>query len=164
MKTTWLAGCAVAALGLMGCNSISPCTRIDLGGNLTPETLRRFEAESKHAAACCPDDRMADLERSNWWPLGILAYWWQGAVMRTETAPGRASYTVQRSQGFGPLSVLYVTSTHATYNDQGQRLSSMTGSSVLLGHLAMLHRSESVLPDGARQEVRSCRAPARAVS
>ncbi len=154
MKTTCLVGFAVAMLGLLGCSSAHPYTRIDLSQNLSPATLTRFAAESEDAAACHAGAGMADLERTNWWPLGILAYWWQGSAMRTEAAPGKPAYMVQTSQGFGPVSILYVTSTHSTYDDQGQRLSTMTGSNVLLGHLAMIHSSENVLADGRTQEVR----------
>ena len=153
MKTTWLVTFAVMALGLLGCSSAHPYTRIDLGQNLSPATLTRFAGEAKDAAACCPGAQMTTLERTNWWPLGILVYWWQGAAMRTEVAPGRAAYMVQSSQGFGPISILYVTSTHSSYNDKGERLSTMTGSNVLLGHLAMIHTGENVLPDGRKQEV-----------
>lgn len=153
MKTTWLVTFAVLALGLLGCSSAHPYSRIDLGQDLSPETIRRFESESEDAAACCPGARMTEFEHTNWWPLGILAYWWQGSAMRTDVAPGKAGYMVQASQGLGPVAILYETSTHSTYNGQGQRLSTMTGSNVLLGHLAMIHRSETVLPDGRKQEV-----------
>jgi hypothetical protein len=154
MKVVWLSACVAVGLGLLGCASVPPYTRLDLKQNLSSETLARFQRESKDAAACCPGARMVQLERSNWWPVGLLAYWWQGSAMRTEVAPGEPSYMVQNSQGYGPISILYVTSTHSTYNGQGQRVSSMTSGNVLLGHLAMLHRSENVLPDGRTQEVR----------
>lgn len=154
MKTICLLGFAVVTLGLLGCTAAHPYTRIDLGQDLSPATLARFAAESKDAATCHAGAQVTELESSNWWPLGILAYWWQGAAMRAEAVPGQASYMVQTSQGVGPVSILYVTSTHATFDDQGRRLSTMTGSNVLLGHLAMIHSSETVLPDGRTQAVR----------
>lgn len=154
MRGTLCVALVTFALGLLGCSSVPSYTRFDLKQDLSPDTRARFEREAQGAAACCAGATMTQLESTNGWPLGILAYWWQGSVMRTEVAPGKPSYMVANSQGFGPISLLYVTSTHATYDGQGRRVSSMTSGSVLLGHLAMLHRSENVLPDGRIQEVR----------
>jgi hypothetical protein len=71
--------------------------------------------------------------------------------MRVE-GPEGTKYHVMSGQGFGPLCLLYASSTHSTYTAKGERQSGMAMDSVLLGMLAMIHSSDSKLPDGTKEE------------
>jgi hypothetical protein len=58
---------------------------------------------------------------------------------------------VRETHGFGPLSLLFATETHATYDAEGKQLSRMGMGFVAMGHLAMWHVGENALANGGRQ-------------
>lgn len=152
-------GIALMALVVMACLG-SGCAMVgeysfqdlDLKGNLSKETLKRYESEWRTLEASGERQGMAQLEYTNWWPLGLIVYWRQGSVMRMGSSDG-PFYVVSRSRGVGPLGVLHVAQTHATFDGKGQRLSGMTVHNVLLGHLAMIHQNDALLANGRRQEM-----------
>jgi len=86
---------------------------------------------------------MIVLEHTNWWPLGLLAYWKQGTVYAMRGADGRPRYMVSQSTGYGPLSLVYVSGQDAMYDAGGKRINAMGMDSVLWGHLAMFHQMGS---------------------
>jgi len=152
MRRTLVAGLlALAVIGWAGCSSAPSYTSIDLGRDLSPQTLKRYESEWQQMRREGHSGDMATLEDTNWWPSGILLYYRRATVMRVE-GPAGVKYHVMSGQGFGPLCLLYADSTHATYNAKGERQSGMGMSALLLGMLAMTHSSDSKLPDGTRED------------
>ena len=145
-----LASVAVLGLVLAGCAGANAFQRVDLSRDLRPEDVARYE---KEWAAVKDQGGGAVLEHTNGWPLGLLAYWDRGTVMRTGTDP--VEYHVRRTSGYGPLSLLYVTETHSTYNAQGKLLGKMEMGSILFGHLAMYHTGDVLLNDGRWQHTYS---------
>lgn len=142
MKRARLAVVAVLLLGLAGCVSapgVSSFSSVDLTRDLDTATLARYRAESEAITRAGQDGESLLLERTNWWPLGLLAYWRQGSVEAMGAAAGHRFYTVTRSRGYGPLSVFYVSGRTATFGESGELLHGMATGSVLWGHLAMLH-------------------------
>ena len=144
----------VAGLGLVGCSGARPYQRVDLSGNLSPDTLQRYEREWKDMQAEGREDGMARLEHTNWWLPGLLAYYRRATVMRSPS-PNGPVYHITSGEGYGPLSILYANSTHATYNARGERLSGMSMYSVITGGLAMISNNDAVLPGGESQKVAS---------
>jgi hypothetical protein len=144
----------VVALALMiaGCSSVPAFQDVDLDRDLGKGDIARYENEWKAQQAAGSGDEMAPLERTNGWPLGILAYWRRGAVMRTAGADGAPGYGVRSTLGIGPLSILYVSGAHATFDGTGRRVSTMKMQSLLYGHLAMIHQNDVLLADGTRQK------------
>ncbi len=143
---------AIVVFGLVGCSSARPYVPIDLASDLSQETLRRYEGEWEEMRAAGHADGMATLERTNWWPLGLVAYHRDASVMRMP-GPEGPTYTVMNGTGIGPISILYAGSTHATFNARGERISIMKMASYLWMHLAMTHESEAVLSNGAREKM-----------
>ncbi len=137
-----------------GCAMVGdhPFQDMDLERNLSKDALRRYEREWRALRASGERKGMARLEYTNWWPPGLIIYWYRGSVTRMESLDGPL-YVASRSRGLGPLCVLYATQTHATFDGKGQRLSGMTVHNVLLGHLAMIHHSDALLANGRRQEM-----------
>ena len=117
---------------------------VDLGKDLDAATLARYQSEAQQAG----EGRHAVLEHTNWWPLGLLAYWRQGTVKVMPGPAGEPVYMVSQSDGYGPLSVFYVSGKDAMFAADGTRLNSMGMDSVLFGHLAMFHDMGSRSPDG----------------
>lgn len=145
----------IAAVGLTsGCAVVgsNPFTDVDLKSNLSAQTLNRYDREWKTLSAAGEGSGMDQLELSNWWPLGLVLYWHKGSVMRTESPQGPV-YMVSRSEGYGPLSMLFSAQTHATFDARGARLSGMTVQNYILGHLAMVHRGDAILSNGQKQEM-----------
>ncbi len=142
---------AVLVVGWAGCSSVPSYTSIDLSRDLGPRTLKRYEAEWQEARDEGRSGGMTTLESTNWWPSGVLLYYRRASVMRVE-GPEGPKYQVMSGQGFGPLCLLYATSSHATYDARGQRQSGMGMSAALLGMLAMVHSGDSQLPDGTHEK------------
>lgn len=117
--------------------------RVDTKRDLDRTTLARYRAEAAEAARAGQTGHMLVLEHSNWWPLGLLAFWHRGAVQALPAPQGGTYYMVSQSRGYGPLSVLYVSQQDATFRDDGSRFSTMDTSSILWGHLVMTHEMES---------------------
>jgi hypothetical protein len=140
------------ALMIAGCSSAPAFQNVDLDRDLGRADLARYESEWKAQQAAGRGGEMAPLERTNWWPLGIIAYWRRGSVMRTAGADGAPGYRVRSTLGIGPLSALYVSGAHATFDGAGRRTSTMKMQSLLWGHLAMFHESDVLLADGTRQK------------
>lgn len=147
-----LACLSALALMMAGCSSAPAFQSVDLDRDLGRGDVARYESEWKAQQAAGRGHEMAPLERTNWWPLGIIAYWQRGSVMRTAGADGAAKYDVGSTLGIGPLSALYVSGAHATFDGAGRRLSTMKMQSLLWGHLAMFHESDVMLADGTRQK------------
>jgi len=145
----------VAALGLatVGCTGARPYKDVDLYQDLSRDTLARYGREWNAAQAGGSGKHMAQLEHTNWWPLGLVAYWRRGTVTRSGMGPAAPEYNVSSTLGVGPLSVLYTDQTHAKFTGDGKRVSSMTMRSWLWGHLAMFHTGDVILADGTRQKM-----------
>jgi hypothetical protein len=94
---------------------------------------------------------MTRLEHTDLWPLGLLAYWERGTATQVTPKPDSPSYRASEASGFGPLSILYVTQSDATFDAQGKRLSARTTGSALFGILAMVTESKVLLPNGQWQ-------------
>ena len=149
----------VAATGfaLSGCAMVGnyAFTNVDVQGNLSPQTVARYESEWKAVQASAGSDCcMAELELTNWWPLGLLLYWDRGSVMRSETANGPI-YMVSKAWGLGPLCTVYVAEDMATFDSKGQRLSGMGVWNCLLGMVGMVHNSDAILVNGQRHTMSS---------
>ena len=112
---------AALVLASAGCNSLPSYTDVDLGQDLTPADLTRYDREWQAAQGPTPHPPAARIEQSNNWPLGILLYWRRGSVVRTDAAPA-PGYHLSSTLGLGPLSILYVGETHASFKPAGQRL------------------------------------------
>ena len=147
-------GLIMAVAILAGCVGPNPYVRVNMDENLSQEALQRYEREWKDLEAAGHKDGAAVLEASNWWPLGLVAYHRDSSVVRIPGAEG-PTYTVMSGSGFGPLSVLYAGSTHATFNAQGERVNMMHMGNYLWMHLAMTHASDTVLPNGDRERTSS---------
>jgi hypothetical protein len=145
-----------AFLGIfaIGCTAGRAFQSVDLSTNLTAETLQRYESEWKEAQAEGRAEHMVQLERSNWWPLGLIAYHRDCTVMRME-GPDGPVYHVSSGHGFGPLCLLYTRSTHATFTAKGERVNWMRMQHILHGMLAMGDETDAKLTDG-REEWSSC--------
>jgi len=135
-----------------GCSAAKPFQRVDLSAPLSSADLQRYESEWQEAHAAAHGGHMhhAVLEHSNWWPLGLLIYHRDATVMRMESPDGPV-YHIMYGEGYGPLSLIYAVSTHATYNAKGTRLSWMRMSNILLAHIAMGHESVTTLPNGEEE-------------
>jgi hypothetical protein len=126
-------------------------TDVNVAGNLSPQTVARYESEWKAVQASAGSDCcMAELELTNWWPLGLLLYWDRGSVMRSETANGPI-YMVSKAWGLGPMCIVYVAEDMATFDSKGQRLSGMNVWNCALGMVGMVHNSDAILANGQRQ-------------
>lgn len=119
--------------------------RIDMGRDLDAATVARYQAEALGTGHA---QEMVVLEHSNWWPLGIFAYWQQGTVQAMHGPDGKPLYMVSQSTGYGPLSVFWVDGTDAMFAADGTRLNTMGMDSILWGHLAMFHDMGSRSPQG----------------
>jgi hypothetical protein len=141
----WVSVAAVTFFFLAGCTSmpgVSPYRTVDLDADVDAATLDRYRAEFEGARAAGQRGDSIVLERTNWWPLGLLAYWRKGDVRAMTMPGGKRRYMVSASEGFGPLSVFYVTERSASYDAQGRRVAGSRGTSLLWGHLAMSHHME----------------------
>jgi hypothetical protein len=158
MKNALLIGMAMLALGLAGCagprGDSQPFHDVDLGSDLDADTLSRYRSEWERMSASGRGDAMTRLEYTNRWLLGFLGYWRRGGVMRSPSPDG-VQYDVSRTIGFGPFASIYGATTHAAFEEDGKRVSWMSGGNLLWGHLAMFHRSDVQLPDGRRRKATS---------
>ncbi len=146
---------AIVALGVVvlfvasGCTGgVAPYHRISLDRDLDAATLARYQAETQQVAAGGQTPHMAVLEHTNWWPLGIVAYWRQGTVQVMAGPDGQPVYMVSATDGYGPLSLFWVDGTDAMFAADGTRFSLMEVSSVLGCHFLMFHKMGSLSPQG----------------
>ncbi len=140
---------------LAGCSSLPSYQRIDLKSDLSPQTLQRYERTFEELGAAGHHHHdMTTLEHTNWWPLGLFIYYRRGTVMRMDTPDG-AMYHVMSGWGLGPLSLIFSSANHATFDEDGNRLSGMGMHNILLGHLAMIHSGDSLLANGHHEEFHS---------
>lgn len=154
MKRCWLLAATTGLFFVAGCAGplgASVYTRIDLDRDLGAAALARYRAEASDVAGAGQKGHMQVLERSNWWPLGLLAFWHQGTVRAMQTHEGATHYMVSQSRGYGPLSMFFVLRKEAVFRDDGRRLNGARASSVLWGHAAMFHTMESRREDGSWQ-------------
>ncbi len=145
-RPRWVCVAAVVLFLLAGCRSVpgvSPYRSVDPDADLDASTLDRYRSELQRVREAGQAGHAAVLERTNWWPLGLLAYWRKGEVRAMIMPGGRRRYMVSASEGFGPLSLFYVTERSASYDAQGRRVAGNSGTSLLWGHLAMSHRMET---------------------
>ena len=119
--------------------------RIDMCQDLDAATVARYQAEAQGAGKA---QEMVVLEHSNWWPLGILAYWRQGTVQAMHDSDGKPVYMISQSTGYGPLSLFWVDGTDAMFAADGTRLNMMEMSSVLGCHVLMFHDMGTRSPQG----------------
>ncbi len=139
---------AVVVLVVAGCTGgMGPYRSIDLGKDLDAATLARYQSEAQQASAAGMG-HMAVLEHTNWWPLGILAYWRQGTVRVMHGPDGQPVYMVSATDGYGPLSLFWVDGTDAMFGADGRRFSLMEMSSVLGCHFLMFHKMGGLSPEG----------------
>ena len=147
----WMLAAVLVLVGVtvLGCAGVNAYRPVSLKGDLGPQTIRRYEEEYKAQRAAGRAGGMTVLEHSNWWLPGLVLYYRRGTVTRMGGA-GDPVYHVTYGQGFGPLSLLYSVSSHATYNAQGKRQDGMRMHAVGAGHLAMIHENDAVLPSGRK--------------
>jgi len=155
MKRIWASVTLLAALlALSACAGSAPAFRdVDLTSDLDAATLARYgrqlAAADKTAEKChFTGHHMATLERTNWWPLGLVAYWKRGSVQAMHTTSGEWNYMVSKSTGLGPLAALFVRGEMAAFDSKGKRLSYMSHDGVGFGHLLMAHSMGSRLEGG----------------
>lgn len=122
---------------------------VDLRANLGLGDLRRYEAETAEAAKQEQPDPMPCIEKTNWWLPSLVAYWNKGSVRAMAGPGGDRTYMVSKTQGYGPLAVLWVSKEDAVYAADGNLSSVMEMDSVFWGHLAMIHNMRWRLPDGS---------------
>jgi hypothetical protein len=148
----WKVVAVVAAAVAMssGCVGPNPYQSVDLKHDLDRAALERYDSEWKSLQAEGHGEPMVRLERSNWWPLGLIAYHRECSVKRMDTPKGPV-YHVVNGHGFGPLSLLYTISTDATYTAAGERVNWMRMQSALVGCLAMGHETDAKLSDGREE-------------
>ncbi len=148
----------VAALAFVslaaGCAGPDRYRDVDLRADLPPDAIRRYEQEWQQLTPAERTSHAARLEHTNWWLPGLIAYYRRGAVERMQ-GPDGPVYHVSYGRGFGPLSLLYARTDHATYDADGQRLSGGGMSACLLGHLAMTHHADARLRDGRHERMDS---------
>jgi outer membrane murein-binding lipoprotein Lpp len=140
----------LAGVTLAGCTGANPYRSVDLSQNLDQATLDRYENEWKALQAAGHTEAMVQLERSNWWPLGLIAYHRDCSVTRM-AGPGGTIYHVTSGHGFGPLSLLYTISTDASFTANGERVNWMRFQSALTGCLMMSHETDANLADGREE-------------
>jgi hypothetical protein len=149
MRTFGLLSLLVGALILAGCastaNKIPVYQQVDLTKDLDPQTLDRYQAEIKQVRDSGANCHMATLEKTNWWPLGLIAFWHRGSVETMPGQNGQIYYMASRTRGYGPLSIIYVSKENATYDAKGELLTNMSMNSIAWGHLAMVHEMRSRL-------------------
>lgn len=152
----WMLATLLVLVGMtvVGCAGVGAYKPVNLKGNLGPGTIRRYEEAYKEQRAAGKAGGMTLLEHSNWWLPGLALYYRRGTVMRME-GPGGPVYHVMYGQGYGPLSLLYSVSSSATYNAQGKRLSGMSMHNVGMMHVAMIHKSDALLPNGRWEKANS---------
>ena len=144
---TLAAALVLATAALAGCVGPNPYRSVDLQRNLDQAALERYESEWQALPAADRAKHEVVLEHSNWWPLGIIAYHRDSSVTRM-AGPAGPVFQVTSGHGFGPLSLLYSVSTHATYTAKGERENWMRLQAILKGCLAMAHDTNVQLADG----------------
>jgi hypothetical protein len=149
MNRVWPLSFIIFALILTGCAStagkIPAYQQVDLTKDLDPSALNRYQAETKQVRDSGANCHMATLEKTNWWPLGLIAFWNRGSVETMPGQDGQIYYMASQTRGYGPLSIVYVSKEDATYDAKGKLLTDMSMSSVAWGHLAMFHDVRSRL-------------------
>jgi hypothetical protein len=141
----------LAAVSPAGCVGPNPYRSVDLSRNLDQATIDRYESEWKALQPGVREEHMVQLEHSNWWPLGLIAYHRESSVTR-KAGPNGPIYRVTSGHGFGPLSLLYTISTDASYTAKGERMNWMRFQSALTGCLMMSHETDAKLTDGREEE------------
>lgn len=161
MKRIFLAAATLALFVVgAGCtHNTQPFRDIDLTADLGPATLQRYEALAHQATGqgmpSHGGHHAATIEHSNWWPLGLLAYWRRGSVKAIHTTSGKWNYMVTESTGLGPLAIFGHRREQASYDSSGKRLSYMAGAGLALGHPFMYHAMGARLEDGQWMEHRT---------
>jgi hypothetical protein len=152
---------ALIALMAVGCAvAPTPFQPIDLGQDLSAATLARYESEmaDAHSSGAMSGGgehgghMTMTLEGTDWWPLGLLAYWRKGAVQAMHSPDGGPYYMVSQVDGYGPLALLWVSKKQAVYGPNGKRLSYMGMGSAGWGHVAMTHAMGTTLDGGPWME------------
>ena len=142
-------GCASTSGG------VSPYRAVDLGRDLSQSALLRYQGEMKgmdHSQH--GDHSMMTLERTNWWALGLAAYWHRGTV-RAMHGAGGVHYMVSQTRGIGPLALGWVSKEQALYTGEGKRLQYMNMGSMAWGHVAMIHTMGGAMGEGGWMEHKS---------
>lgn len=151
MKSVFAAAALCALVFVMAGCAGTQYQIVDLKQDLDQETLQRYDSEWKALGS----PASATLERSNWWPLGLVIYHRDATVTRSNTALGPV-YEVQSGHGVGPLSFFYTRSTHALFNaTTGERLSWGHMWTIYRGCIAMTHQSDYQRADGSRGKMTS---------
>lgn len=127
------AGCSA-----MGPRAVGSFQSVDLGKDLDEGALSRYRTETENSGPQNCEGHVVMLERTNWWPLGLVAYWNRGTV-RAVHSPGGYHYAVSKTLGLGPLCALFVSKEETIYGGDGKRQHYMAMGSVGFGHVAMYH-------------------------
>jgi hypothetical protein len=139
----------LAGTTLTGCiTGANPYRSVDLSQNLDQVTLDRYESEWKALQAAGHTEPMVQLEHSNWWPLGLIAYHRDCSVTRM-AGPNGPVYMIQSGHGFAPLCIIYSIDTCAKYTAKGERIDWMRMQASLKGCLFMGHQTDAKLADGS---------------
>ena len=134
-------GCAYPA-------GLSKYTSVDLEGDLDAATLARYRAETAAVQDAGQTGHNLLLERTNWWPIGLVAYWQKGVVRVMHAHSGNAHYMVSESRGYGPFSLIHISTRTVRYDAAGKRTHESSASSVLMGMVAMFHGMSERGDDG----------------
>jgi hypothetical protein len=149
---------AVLATLLMGCaaneSSIPAFRSLDMSKDLDAATLSRYEQQAGRAPGGS-HGHATIIEKTDWWPLGLVAYWKRGTVRAMHAGPEGCEYVVSECKGYGPLSILYASKTQTVYDASGKRKDQMAASSIMWGHLAMFHTMGSQGSSGHWMEHKS---------
>lgn len=146
--------CGISLLFLAGCagSGVSPFQPIDLSRDLDDSALARYKSAAEKSFASNPSGHMVTLEKTDWRIPGLLAYWKKGKVEAMHGAGGEWSYMVSKTQGWGPLALIYVSEKQAMYSPSGQLEGTMGVESSVWGHLSMRHSMRWKSRDSSWQE------------
>jgi hypothetical protein len=154
MRFSHAATVVLGALLLTGCTyaGAGPFQGVDLTKDLSPQTMERYRTEMAKVHEAGQSGHMMVLEHTDWWPLGILAYWKKGKVEGMHSDSG-VNYMVSKSLGYGPLAILFNSKEQAAYSSTGVRQTYMKMDG--FHHFAMFHTMGSKLDDGSWMEHQS---------
>ncbi len=137
---------ALSLVSAIGCTTFdggaASFTNVDLVGDLDAETLARYQEEVAAARADGASGDELVIEKTDLWPLGLLAYWERGTVTAHDMPGHGTLYSVEKTRGYGPLAMVWVSEERATFDAKGVRMDGSLAGSVLWGHLAMVHEMD----------------------
>ncbi len=138
-------GCAYPA----GLSKYEP---LDLGQDLDAATLARYNSETKAVRAAGQQGDVLWLERSNGWALGLLLHWRKNGVRVMSASGSNPQYMVTEERGYGPISLLYLSTRTVRYDANGKRMREASATNVVMGMIVALFDTSERGGDGAWRE------------